>query len=696
SGITPPALSKVTVLNQKVELPVDIEAQKAAEGFALKGEDFAFTLKGTGVSQTKKNDAQGNVKFDTITFEVRSDDKATGSNTIVIKPDQFTDDKYTAEYTIAETAGNNAFLTYDGTEYKATVTVTRTPRSDVEGLYTYAAAVDYGNATNTPPAFTNSWKKAPARIIKKVLDSDGKPYDTNETFKIDITYTYPADYTGDTTQFPASVSLNKANGFTATINDLPYNTGVAVNEADSKGMTPSYDPASKQITVDGTSTAENPVTITVTNKRQAPGTTSFPVQFKKQFNYGTLEADAFEFEMLEGDGLKGDKVKNTAQGVVDFGTVNVEYSKTAKDPANKTVYLDDSKFTDDIATLTYKAKEVNGKKANIFYDGDEITYTVKIKRTVTAAQTTLEFVSGTYAKGKDNAESDTFVNNCLGDIKITKEVRNAADAEKAKPFKADVEIALMKADGTLSEFAAIPYIYTYEGGKTEATTTLDLYDGRVYTLSGLPMGSQVKVTEQSAKYPNYSVTYDPQIVTVGETASTAKVINTLQAPGQVTLGVNKTFTQDALNAGVDLEAKGNKFSFTMTAEANNPVLKDYTSTVTLDKYQDGKLVTSGEFAAIVFPPEYAYGQGTDVAFKVVENSAIEGNDGSIIYDTATYSVVYTVKQGESGLDISAPVITKSKNGDTSAPGTVSFENGYPVGSVEIKKLVKDFDGANLE
>ena len=106
SGITPPALSEVTVLNQKVELPVDITAKKAAEGFALKGEDFAFTLKGTGVDQTKSNDAQGNVKFDTITFEVRSDDKATGSNTIVIKPDQFTDDKYTAEYTIAETAGN--------------------------------------------------------------------------------------------------------------------------------------------------------------------------------------------------------------------------------------------------------------------------------------------------------------------------------------------------------------------------------------------------------------------------------------------------------------------------------------------------------------------------------------------------------------------------------------------------------------
>lgn len=668
----------------------------------------------------------GETKLDTITITDPSSDTAS---------DVFKDLKFTIDeadkgkeaqgifYIAPETFKNGGSKEFTFT-VKEALTDDQKKAIDQPADQTATIIIYYDKAnnelTNIPPDqvgsvpnpdhttdFVNPYNVGCVSISKTVTRDSGEldDQDKNTAFTINVSFSFngntypngvPFYYTvnggSKTYQLGSSQSISLKHGETASFDGLPVGTTVTVSEANPGAeYSPSVSPESVKITEKGQA-----FNVVVTNKRQAPGTTSFPVQFKKQFNYGTLEADAFEFEMLEGDGLKGDKVKNTAQGVVDFGTVNVEYSKTAKDPANKTVYLDDSKFTDDIATLTYKAKEADGKKANIFYDGDEITYTVKIKRTVTASQTTLEFVSGTYAKGKDNAESDTFVNNCLGDIKITKEVRNAADAEKAKPFKADVEIALMKADGTLSEFAAIPYIYTYEGGKTEATTTLDLYDGRVYTLSGLPMGSQVKVTEQSAKYPNYSVTYDPQIVTVGETASTAKVINTLQAPGQVTLGVNKTFTQDAVNAGVDLEAKGNKFSFTMTAEANNPVLKDYTSTVTLDKYQDGKLVTSGEFAAIVFPPEYAYGQGTDVAFKVVENSAIEGNDGSIIYDTATYSVVYTVKQGESGLDISAPVITKSKNGDTSAPGTVSFENGYPVGSVEIKKLVKDFDGANLE
>lgn len=668
----------------------------------------------------------GETKLDTITITDPSSDTAS---------DVFKDLKFTVNeadkgkeaqgifYIAPETFKNGGSKEFTFT-VKEALTDDQKKAIDQPADQTATIIIYYDKAnnklTNIPPDqvgsvpnpdhttdFVNPYNVGSVSITKTVTRDSGEldDQDKNTAFTINVSFSFngntypngvPFYYTvnggSKTYQLGSSQSISLKHGETASFDGLPVGTTVTVSESNPGAeYSPSVSPESVKITEKGQA-----FNVVVTNKRQAPGTTSFPVQFKKQFNYGTLEADAFEFEMLEGDGLKGDKVKNTAQGVVDFGTVNVEYSKTAKDPANKTVYLDDSKFTDDIATLTYKAKEADGKKANIFYDGDEITYTVKIKRTVTAAQTTLEFVSGTYAKGKDNAESDTFVNNCLGDIKITKEVRNAADAEKAKPFKADVEIALMKADGTLSEFAAIPYIYTYEGGKTEATTTLDLYDGRVYTLSGLPMGSQVKVTEQSAKYPNYSVTYDPQIVTVGETASTAKVINTLQAPGQVTLGVNKTFTQDAVNAGVDLEAKGNKFSFTMTAEANNPVLKDYTSTVTLDKYQDGKLVTSGEFAAIVFPPEYAYGQGTDVAFKVVENSAIEGNDGSIIYDTAAYSVVYTVKQGESGLDISAPVITKSKNGDTSAPGTVSFENGYPVGSVEIKKLVKDFDGANLE
>ncbi len=228
SGITPPALSEVTVFNQKVELPVNIAAKKNAEGFALEGKDFAFTLKGEGVIQTKSNDKDGNIAFDTINFEVRSDDKKSGNNTVVIKPGDFKDGAtVTKTYEIAETPAKLALIRQDDTKFTATVTVTRTPVQGTGGMYTYAAAVTYSEAvTYTPaePVFTNTWKKGPVTITKKVLDSDGADITSTctETFRINLTYTYPADYTGDTTQFPASVSLNKANGFTATINDLPY------------------------------------------------------------------------------------------------------------------------------------------------------------------------------------------------------------------------------------------------------------------------------------------------------------------------------------------------------------------------------------------------------------------------------------------------------------------------------------------
>ena len=699
----------VMVLNQKVELPVDIEAKKAAEGFALKdfalkGEYFEFTLTGEGVSQTKKNDAQGNVKFDAITFEVRSDNKATDNNTIVIKPDQFTDDKYTAEYTIAETRGNNAFLTYDGTEYKATVTVTRTPRSDVEGLYTYAAAVDYGNATNatnTPPTFTNSWKKAPVKIVKAVKNSEGRAYETDKTFDIDVTFTYPEGYTGAKYD-NQTITLGKDNDFTKVFTDLPYGTKVAVNEQKTQGFTASYDPTAKFVTVGADSSENNPVTITVTNT--LPGDTSFPVQFKKQFTNGASAADlvagAFEAEIIEGTALAGKKVTNDANGVFDFGTVKVKYVPAAPArPAAKTVYLTDSDFTDDVATIVYKAKETNAGKAYINYDGSTLTYTVKIKKTTDDVKTTLSVLSATY----DN-DNDTFVNTVkTGDITITKNVLNATAAEKAKPFKADVQIALMQADGanagTLAEYKAIPFIYTYEGGATEATTTLDLYDGRVYTLSGLPIGSKVKVTEQADKYPNYTVAYAPQEVEVGGTTTLITVNNTLQKPGTATPVVNKDFTRNAELAGLDstfkdkytynfnLSYTGSEFSYNKNASIN------------------GKNGWTATFDDITFPPELDYtGNGKNFEFLMKETSVTAAEEGgkvdeNIVVDTDTFTLAYNVKQGKgtTGLVVTGPTITKHVAGqeDTEVQ-SATFFNGYQLGDVKVVKAFEDYDGSAID
>ena len=695
------AAAQTTINNQKVQLPVSISAKKAAEGFDLKGDDFTFTLTGAknGVSQEKKNAASGDVAFDEITYEVRSDNKASSGNNIVIKPDRFVNDVYTEEYTIAETAGNNAFLTYDGTQYKATVTITRTASADAafNGLYTYTAEVAYTNlkAGDTVPTFTNSWKKAPVSIIKQVLDYDDAAYTTGATFEIDLSFTYPEGYTGTKVE-NQTVKLNSANGFRTEIKDLPYGTVVKAVESKTQNMKVTYSPENGQVTVGEKANAS----ITVTNKRLEPVNTEFDIQVHKELKYGTLAADQFGFK-ISGDGFAKDyTVRNDANGLADFGKVKVEYSKTAKDPDtdNRIVYLTDSDFANGPVKLSYTVNEINEKKAGVFYDGSTITCTVEITKDETVAQTTLTASAPVYTKTGATANTDTFVNEMQASVTITKTVRNAdgsaiTDAQKAKTFKADVQVKLP----TSQTFETIAYTYKYkdEGDRdwsvTASTTQLELKHGRTFMLDGIPYGTQVKVTEQ--RDPNYEPSYNTQIATAGGTAAAVEVTNTLQKPGTRTLGVSKSFDTSALDAGVNLKAKNNKFSFTMTADPNNAVLSGYTSTVVLDKYDnDGKLITTDNFAEIVFPPEYQYGTGVPVKFTVVENSAVEGNDGNIIYDTSKYEVVYTVSQGEKDLVITGPVITR----DGEKADAVEFTNKYNTGSAEIKKVVRDADGETLE
>ena len=564
-------------------------------------------------------------------------------------------------------------------------------------MYIYSAAVTYKtSADNTPaePVFTNTWKKGPVTITKKVLDSDGADITSTctETFRINLTYKYPEGYKGSE-DYPEFVELNKGNNFTATVSELPYGTKVSFDEDDAHGMTPTYEPADKSVTV-GDNTAE----IKVTNKRQAPGATSFPVKFTKQFKYGTLEGNDFEFKITDGDPITDKTAKNDKNGVVDFGTVDVKYVKTAKPAEGTTIYLTDDDFdATGVATLTFTAKETDAHEANVFYDQESVTFVQKIKKTVTAAQTTLSLDNSYYEKGNEtNLTEGRFVNEYKGDIKISKTIENVSEAQKEKTFTADVEIKLVGADGKLSDkFEKIPYSYTYtdEGSArpvtTNPTTELELKHGRVFTLSGIPMGSVIKVTERADD--KYTPSYNTTEAKVGETAEII-VTNTLNTPGEAKLDVYKTFSENALTAGVNMESKNNKFSFTMTGDSENAVLKDYSSTVVLSSYEDGLLVGKGTFDKITFPSNYAYGSGTEVKFHVVENAQIEGNDGNIIYDKSEYDVVYTVSLGEEGIRISAPVITKGN-----APAaTVTFQNDYPVGKVQILKSVKDFDGIDLE
>ena len=172
---------------------------------------------------------------------------------------------YTDELYISEIAGSDSKIDYSSAVYKAVVTVTRTPATG--GLYTYSTSVEYKdeNDSAAAPNFINKWKKAPVTIKKVVEDYDGTGYDTDLSFVINVSFTYPEGYTGAKYE-NKPVTLSKQNNFSETFTDLPYGTVVEAVEGDgdTHGMDVSYSPENGQVTVDGTAATS---AITVTNKR---------------------------------------------------------------------------------------------------------------------------------------------------------------------------------------------------------------------------------------------------------------------------------------------------------------------------------------------------------------------------------------------------------------------------------------------
>lgn len=113
-----------------------LEAKKILEGQELLKDQFIFTLTDESgeIIQTVKNNAEGQVIFDEITYD------KTGSHTYIIK----------------ETRGDQGGVTYDDRVIEVTVTVT----DDGEGQL--LATKEY---TNGPAVFTNTYTPNPDSIV---------------------------------------------------------------------------------------------------------------------------------------------------------------------------------------------------------------------------------------------------------------------------------------------------------------------------------------------------------------------------------------------------------------------------------------------------------------------------------------------------------------------------------------------------
>ena len=715
----------LTVYNQ--ELKVTPEATKTLEGAALTAGAYTFTLEGNGVSQEVTNGTAGSttgvnkVTFDTIKFLI-DDQKSSASNVVVIKNSEFENDSVTKTFTIKEKPGNNNNIQYDTKEYRYNVTITKNDDGSFSLSEGYTDA--NGTAVNGAPTFTNNWKRSSASVekqVKQIVNGSEVDFASGLTFDVTVTFTYPDGYTGAKTYGDSyTAHLGPNNRYKENFTNLPVGTVISINEPDSKGFTVSYPTQSATV-------AENTTAATVVKnvRPEAAPVNNTIVAYKTLdgVTSGKPEAEQFGFQ-ITGDGYTADNntAKNDADGKVTFANIQYVYTEGTETNTAGVVYLKPSDFVDDVATKTYTFSElVDNSTANkdTIFDGHTYTAVVTITKTVDENQ---KVVLGTpvtsYFEGDTAINgAPTFQNAKKGAVQITKVVKKIDDNGRAVDIDPAVDTAAaaqtftatvaVKYQGQVNFIDGIPFYYTYtEGqntvtqqmrlvkGENGTTAQVELKHGRVITIADLPQGTEVLVTENDCK--GYAKAISPadgkvtvKIADATDSDNKITVTNTLQAQGKAIIPVAKAFTDLAKKAGLDVsDANTYKFDIQYTGDFTG---FSYSDTVTLTGAEIKAGTVSKNAKTISFPAEGNYGEGTDFTFTVKElaknanDADINKNDAHIIYDTTTFNVTFTVKQGADGLEVEGP---KYETGVTG----VTFTNDYENGKVGIVKKCIDLDG----
>ncbi len=335
----------------------DIQAKKTYEK-GLKGNDFEFTLVSadnkTNVNQTKKNDANGDVKFDSITFSEAG----------------------TYKFTVKEIGKILGFIRYSAAEYEVTITVVNengvlrvsdvdivntedTGEADLEFVNVYvmdgedeitlrgSKVLTGGRTSVNAGEFEFGLYDANGRLIESVKnDADGNFAFT--TLKFDET---DVPVNGQK-QITYTVKEIKGTDIRVTYDETVHTVVVTVKDNDQGGVTASY-------TVN--SAAEGLIEFTnIYTPKPEDVTVDFDI-IKTVVNKGSekIGSDGFEFLLNSmADGVADVTVKSDANGKAKFTLTFTE---------------------DDIGnTYTYKITEVNGGKANVSYSTAEYTITVAI------------------------------------------------------------------------------------------------------------------------------------------------------------------------------------------------------------------------------------------------------------------------------------------------------------------------------
>lgn len=303
-----------TLENKKkanVATDITLEAKKVLSGRKLKTNEFSFNLRGSEdkINQTKKNDSDGNIAFDKISYE---------------KEGTYT---YTISEIIPAEAEKEIGMTYDDTQYKVTVTVE-------ENAGKLEARAVYENVEpGKVPEFNNIYllpDKPTANIAMEARkELTGRELKANEfSFNLkgeNIDQTVKNDSEGKI--LFDSISYDKAGIYKYTISEA-----IPADTEKETGMI--YDDTKQNVTVTVEENAGKLEAVIIYEKVESGKVpifknkykalpTSIELEAQKKLTGRELQDEEFSFN-LKGENVD-QTVKNDKKGKVEF--TKIDYNK---------------------------------------------------------------------------------------------------------------------------------------------------------------------------------------------------------------------------------------------------------------------------------------------------------------------------------------------------------------------------------
>jgi len=559
---------------------VVLNVEKVLTGRSLEANEFAFELvdEAGEVVQTKRNDATGQIYFDELTYDEIGEYR----------------------YTIREKAGADSTVTYDTKEIGVVVRVT-----DEDGQLVATATYE-GNQV-----FENDYTPQAGSVVlsaEKVLI--GRTLQANE-FDFEL-----VDEEGNVLQTKANDVTGKIY-FDALAYDEAGEYRYTIREQAGSDGTITYDTKELAVVVTVTDEAGQLTAVAEYEGNQGfensyqPQAGSVVLSAEKVLTGRTLQANEFDFELVNEDGTVLQTKANDATGKIYFDAL--PYEETGE--------------------YHYTIREKAGIDGTITYDRKELAVVV----TVTDEDGQLTAV----AEYEGNQVFENSYQPQAGSVVLSAEKVLTGRTLQANEF----DFELVDEDGTVLQtkandatgkiyFDALAYDKADEYRYTirEKTGT----DGTI-TYDTKELAVVVTVTDE-----------DGQLTAVAEYEGNQVFENSYQPQaGSVVLSAKKVLT------GRDLQA--NEFAFELVDEAGKVLQtqrNDANGTITFDAL--------------------TYDDAGEHRYTIREKA---GNDATIIYDETTYQVTVTVKDQARKLVAEAEQTAdmvfnnRVKEGKTTKPGT---------------------------